>query len=265
MTKISIVIPVYNGEKYLKECIESCINQDHDDYEIIVINDGSTDKSLEIAKSYSNLRKPYVKVFSKENGGTASALNLGIKKMTGEWFKWLSADDTLLPHALTTLARHAYDEYTLYYADYNIIDKDSKITSVYLDKQYEHQAAQMYYNFYGNGTTSLISKHAFNTVGLFAEDLPYSDDYEFWMRWTLKYRYNMKHIPQVIANYRMHSESLTGGRNVDEALKLVDSLRAMYEPYLTSDDRKHLKNPVKIPFKRRLGRRFPILRRLKNF
>ena len=86
---VSIVIPVYNGEKYMREAIDSALNQTYKNVEVIVVNDGSKDKTDEIALSYGDK----IRYFKKENGGVSTALNLGIKEMKGEYFCWLSHDD----------------------------------------------------------------------------------------------------------------------------------------------------------------------------
>ena len=86
---VSIIIPVYNGENYLREAIDSALAQTYKNIEIIVVNDGSKDKTDEICKSYGSR----IRYFKKENGGVSTALNLGIKKMNGEYFSWLSHDD----------------------------------------------------------------------------------------------------------------------------------------------------------------------------
>src|SRR5690554_326028 len=86
---VSIIIPVYNGENFLKEAIESALNQTYKNIEIIVINDGSTDNTESIALSFGDK----IKYYKKSNGGVSSALNLGIEKMSGEYFSWLSHDD----------------------------------------------------------------------------------------------------------------------------------------------------------------------------
>jgi glycosyltransferase involved in cell wall biosynthesis len=93
--KVSIVIPVYNGANYLREAIDSALAQTYKNIEVIVVNDGSNDggKSEEIALSYGDR----IRYFRKENGGVASALNMGIREMTGEWFAWLSHDDKFSP------------------------------------------------------------------------------------------------------------------------------------------------------------------------
>ncbi len=89
--KVSIVIPVYNGSNYLREAIDSALAQTYKNVEVIVVNDGSDDggKTEAIAKSYGYK----IRYFYKENGGVSTALNLGIQKMTGEYFSWLSHDD----------------------------------------------------------------------------------------------------------------------------------------------------------------------------
>jgi len=91
LPKVSIVIPVYNGSNFLREAIDSALNQTYQNLEVLVINDGSNDdgKTESIALSFGNK----IRYFSKENGGVASALNFGIRQMTGEWFAWLSHDD----------------------------------------------------------------------------------------------------------------------------------------------------------------------------
>lgn len=99
---VSIVIPVYNGANYMREAIDSAINQTYDNIEIIVVNDGSTDngETERIALSYGDK----IKYYKKENGGCASALNYGISKMQGEWFSWLSHDDVYYPEKYSRLS-----------------------------------------------------------------------------------------------------------------------------------------------------------------
>lgn len=95
MTKVSVIIPVYNAEKYLEQCISSIANQTMQDIEILVINDGSTDNSLNILDELSQKYKGKLKIFEKENGGAGSARNLGIENATGEFIKFVDADDYL--------------------------------------------------------------------------------------------------------------------------------------------------------------------------
>lgn len=97
--KISIIVPVYNAEKYIENCIQSIIDQSHNNIEIIFVDDGSVDSSLEILNKYKSLDKR-VKVISKENGGVSSARNVGMNKATGEYILFVDSDDTIDPNTL---------------------------------------------------------------------------------------------------------------------------------------------------------------------
>ena len=104
MAKISVIIPVYNVEKFLNRCIESVINQDFTEIEIIMVNDGSTDKSGKICKRYAN-EDGRIKFFSKENGGLSSAINYGLDKATGKYIYFLDSDDFLHKNAFSEMVR----------------------------------------------------------------------------------------------------------------------------------------------------------------
>lgn len=90
--KISIVVPIYNVEKYLKKCIESIINQTYKNLEIILVNDGSTDNSYKICEEYAG-RDKRIKVINKENGGLSDARNAGLRVATGEYISFIDSDD----------------------------------------------------------------------------------------------------------------------------------------------------------------------------
>lgn len=93
MDKISVVIPVYNAEKYLNKCIDSVINQTYNNIEIILVNDGSKDNSLKILEQYRKKYPKVIKVFTQENQGAGAARNFGIKHITGKYIFFLDSDD----------------------------------------------------------------------------------------------------------------------------------------------------------------------------
>ena len=95
MKKVSVIVPVYNAEKYLEKCISSIANQTLDDIEILAINDGSKDNSLNVLDNLSIKYKDKIRVFDKPNGGAGSARNIGIDNATGEFIKFVDADDYL--------------------------------------------------------------------------------------------------------------------------------------------------------------------------
>ena len=102
MPKVSVIVPVYNASRYLHKCMDTLVNQTYDDYEVILVNDGSTDNSEEICyqytKSYSKL-----KYFSKENGGVSSARNYGLSMATGEYIMYVDSDDYVAYNILERL------------------------------------------------------------------------------------------------------------------------------------------------------------------
>lgn len=104
MVKVSIIVPVYNTEKYLSKCIDSLINQTEKDIEILILNDGSTDGSESIIKSYDDKRITYIK---KENTGIGSTRNLGIKKAKGEYLMFIDSDDYIKNNCVEELYNYA--------------------------------------------------------------------------------------------------------------------------------------------------------------
>jgi glycosyltransferase involved in cell wall biosynthesis len=91
--RISIIVPVYNTEKYLKKCLDSLVNQSLKDIEIIIINDGSTDNSQNIIDEYKNKYPKLIKSYIKENGGLSDARNFGLAKAKGEYIGFVDSDD----------------------------------------------------------------------------------------------------------------------------------------------------------------------------
>ena len=103
---ISVIIPLYNKEKIIERTLQSVLSQDYDDYEVVIVDDGSTDKSVEIVKNLLNQQnlRDKVRLISQSNGGPSKARNTGVKNANGEWIVFLDADDELLPGALKRFA-----------------------------------------------------------------------------------------------------------------------------------------------------------------
>ena len=110
MVKFSVIIPVYNSEKYLKECLDSLVNQTFKDFEIICINDGSTDNSKKLLEEYAN-KDDRINVYSQENQGVGAARNYGMTLAKGKYINFLDSDDILSANALKSayefLEKHA--------------------------------------------------------------------------------------------------------------------------------------------------------------
>ena len=190
MPLVSIIIPVYNGANYLRESIESALNQTYANKEILVVNDGSTDGGAteEIALSYGDR----IRYFTKENGGVSSALNVGIREMKGEYFSWLSHDDLYLPDKVEKQVAQV-----LLYPDMTLMSVcmagqiNSRSESIHeasrlplpADTPIPSDEALLRFIRIGgfNGCALLIPKQVLETCGGFAEDLRYCQDYLMWM------------------------------------------------------------------------------------
>ncbi|MBP2688688.1 MAG: glycosyl transferase family 2 [Deltaproteobacteria bacterium] len=202
---VSIVIPVYNGSDYLKEAIDSALAQTCPDVEVLVVNDGSDDggRTEAIALSHGD----GIRYFRKENGGVASALNLGIREMRGEYFSWLSHDDVYLPRKVerevTVLEKCGRD--AVVYSDYEVIDASSRLVEVFRAGRISAPQFRMLLvtDIPVNGCTVLLPRRCFEQSGLFDERLKASQDYDLWFR--MARRYPFIHVPEVLLRSRMHA------------------------------------------------------------
>jgi len=202
--RVSIIIPVYNGADYMREAIDSALAQTYPNCEVIVINDGSNDdgRTDSIAREYGNR----IVYFTKANGGVASALNLGIEMMTGEYFSWLSHDDIYHENKIEAQVKYLreHPETTITYCDFEIIDRMSR--RIRLRKLRSVPSDQFRYsiviNSLVNGCTFLIPKSCFDQCGLFDESLKIVQDYDMWFR--LASAYTIDHFPEVLVRSRYH-------------------------------------------------------------
>ena len=229
--KVSIVIPVYNTEKYIEKCIKSALNQTYDNVEIIVVDDGSTDSTPSLLKKFEDR----IKIITKKNGGTASALNHGIKNMSGQWFKWLSADDLLKNDAVEKLILEIKNlgkdaENCIFYSNYDLIDENDSVIDEFIEPDYNsldsfQRNVILLDHFYGNGTTSIMHISIFEKCGLFDESLGYKDDYEFWLRCCIIFNFKLYLVSENLAQYRIHTEQLTKKR-YDDALEKTKQIKS---------------------------------------
>lgn len=124
--KISVIVPIHNSEKYLERCIQSILNQDYQNIEVILINDGSTDSSLEIMKNYENIDSR-VKVISKENSGVSDTRNIGIKASIGDYVTFIDSDDYLEKESYSVMIKALEkNDADICFASYYIINDMKK-------------------------------------------------------------------------------------------------------------------------------------------
>ena len=217
--KVSVVIPVYNAEKWIVNCIDSVLNQTLPPSEIIVINDGSKDRSTEIIRGkYSFVDS--LKMVNQSNKGLAAARNRGIIESIEQFIAFLDADDIWLPDKLNRqmqLLESASDEYGMCHTFFEEIDGDGKILTTWKDiKQRDG-----YFKYYtevnsnvlahkncvtGSGSSALIRKSCIDKIGFFDEDLRASEDWNYWYRLCLHYR--ILTVPEVLVQIRCHQYSM---------------------------------------------------------
>ena len=206
---VSIIIPVYNGENYLEEAIKSALAQTYKKVEIIVVNDGSTDNTDIIAKKY----KDEIRYFKKENGGVASALNLAIEKMNGEYFSWLSHDDLYFPekieYQVAYLSRLKNRNVILFNNYFLINENGRRIGNPVIINHNMIKKKQEYCLLRGctNGITMLIPKKAFQECGNFDESLRCTQDYDLWWKFLKKFKF--VHMKDILTKTRIHSNQDT--------------------------------------------------------
>lgn len=211
---VSIIIPVYNGSNYVREAIDSALAQTYKNIEIIVVNDGSTDNTEQVVKSYGNK----IKYFKKDNGGVATALNLAIKKSNGEYFSWLSHDDLYYPDKVKKQidilsSKSEIDrKNTILMSNYALIDEQSKITA---ETHFEetNPIRKLEYPLYAllngmvNGLTLLIPIKCFKEIGYFDPAKRATQDYDLWFKMFPKYK--IIFMTDILAKTRMHAGQVT--------------------------------------------------------
>ena len=206
MPTISVIIPVYNGQKTIKETIESVLYQTFADFELIVVNDGSQDATIELVNSINDSR---IKVFSYPNAGVSASRNRGLDKAQGEFISFLDADDlwTLDKLEAQLKALQENPQAALAYSWTDWIDESGqflrpgghiKVNGRAYDKL-------LVRDFIESGSNPLIRKQALDTVGGFEGSITHGEDWEMWLRLAACYEFVAVSSPQVL--YRVYPES----------------------------------------------------------
>jgi len=147
--KISVIVPIYNAQKYINNCIESILKQNYNKFELILVDDGSTDLTKSILENYS---KEYsrIKIITKDNGEVSSARNIGIKYATGEWITFVDADDVLSSNYLSNLIKPCakFPLTELIISGYKHVNRNNfEITQkVIYNRQYSTDAVGCFFN-----------------------------------------------------------------------------------------------------------------------
>lgn len=205
---VSIITPIYNGERYLLEAIESALAQTYQNFELLLVNDGSTDSSAEIIRPFlKDLRIIYIE---QKNAGVAAARNTAIKQAKGKYIGFLDQDDLWLNNKLEVqiAALEQDGSIALVHSRQDCIDvHGNKIDYDWITGVSGYCFRDMFKRNRIAVLTVLIRKTIIDKIGLFNEQLPGADDYEMWLRVTLKYP--IKYIDQSLVFYRFHDSNIS--------------------------------------------------------
>lgn len=188
---LTIIIPCYNSELYLKDCLDSIRTQEFADFEVLMIDDGSNDRTGCIIDDFSVIDSRF-KAIHQQNGGVSSARNAGLKAATGEWICFVDSDDTLKPDALNTLTNLADNESDIVFAGYEIFNNKpfnipQPITSVKTNVELALELfAPSDYNYMGYSVAKLFRRSIITDNDIhFDESLFYNEDRLFNLSFLL--------------------------------------------------------------------------------
>lgn len=233
MVKISIIVPVYNAERTLVKCIDSVIQQDFSEYELILINDGSQDDSQEIIDIYQD-KNPCIKAYHKENEGVAATRNFGIECATGDYIFFVDSDDWLEEHALSKL----YHVITKYKTD--IIGFNSFIEKPGEQRCLNHINIEQYYE--GEEINKIISQLSISFIWdklfkrsiiiehniRFDEELSFGEDTLFYCDFLMHLQ-NTTVIPYYLYHYRQLGGNSLSSRYVQDMDNILQRIVAKHK------------------------------------
>jgi glycosyltransferase involved in cell wall biosynthesis len=227
MPQVSIIIPTYNSATYLKQAIDSVLAQTHRDFEILVIDDGSTDDTADLMNGYGAA----VRYLRQPNHGVATARNRGIEESRGEYVAFLDADDVWLPDKLERQieALEQYPGRGACYTDFFVVAPDLTVQTRISHAQQGHtfEALLLKGNVVGTPSSVICRREDVRQVGGFDPSFSYGADWEMWIR--LASVTEFVHVREPLVLYRQHDGNMS--RNI--ALLEDDSVRLLAKGFAT--------------------------------
>ncbi|TCP23795.1 glycosyltransferase involved in cell wall biosynthesis [Scopulibacillus darangshiensis] len=225
--KVSVIIPFYNC-KYVQHAIESVLKQTYKNFEIIVVDDGST--------QYRELIDPYkekIKYIFKKNGGTATALNFGMKHAAGDLFAWLSSDDMFLPNKLQKQVDFMKaTNADIVYTNFDLINDKNELTKSKVGVHLAKRIDLLRFLMKGcpiNGSTVLMKMDVLRGEGQFDESLIYTHDYDMWIRLAMKKK--VVSLNESLLKYRIH-ETMGSKKHTAKQMQEVKVIQLKYKQML---------------------------------
>lgn len=214
MPKVSVIIPTYNRARFVGEAIDSVLAQTYKDYEIIVVDDGSTDNTQEVLKHYGHK----IRYFRQENKGISAARNLALEKARGEYIAFLDDDDLWLPEKLEkqidVLERNP--DLAFVASETHVINGKGEIIDRFKRGKGDVETFEnLRQQYFVPMLTTVVRRKCLDSVGGFNPSLPICQDHDLWLRLAKIYKFRYIDVP--LAKYRMHANNIT--KNLDQYLR----------------------------------------------
>lgn len=206
---VSVVISAYNYGRYLAMAVESVLAQSYRDFELVIVDDGSTDDTPDVVRRY--LDQPQVRYFRKPNGGQASAKNRGIQESVGAFVAFLDADDVWHTDKLARqlplfLGR---PEVGVVFSGVHCVDREGKPAGEWTMPAYRGAVTQeLFIDNFVPFSSAVVRRECFERLGVFDESLPMAIDYDLWLRFSVEYE--MDYVPDPLLFYRMGHGQMSG-------------------------------------------------------
>jgi glycosyltransferase involved in cell wall biosynthesis len=223
MPKVTVVIPAYNAMTFLPETLDSVLQQTFTDFEVSIVNDGSTDR---IVAWFMTVKDDRVRLISQANQGLSAARNTGIDEARGEYIAFLDADDLWAPTKLEQQVRCLDRDPAvgLVYTWTRLVDETGKPTGVKYDSEVEGNVWQQILvgDIVGSGSSAMVRRDCFDRVGGFDPNLPAAEDFDLWTR--IAAQYPVAVVKEFLLDYRQHSSNMSRNH-----LKMMQALRMTFE------------------------------------
>lgn len=200
--KVSIILPTYNGYKYLKTSIDSCLNQTYPNIELIIVDDGSFTKTKKLLRSFKDRRIKIVTL--KINQGLSHALNCGFSKVSGDFLTWTSDDNYYTKNAIEEMVRYLVKiKGHFVYCNYYQFKNNNTLQRITVKPDSRRDFR------FGNyiGACFLYTRKVYEKTGKFAENLPLVEDYDYWIR--VSQNFKLDYLDKPLYYFRRHEKSLT--------------------------------------------------------
>jgi len=251
LPSVSIIMPIYNSSKWISDSIKSVVNQSFDNWELIIVNDGSTDNSVEIIQQYLNDKR--IKLFHQKNLGPANARNIGISNCNGEFLAFLDSDDIWLHEKLQIQLQffESNPHIGLVYSNYNLFYDNPKLTFPLKQSNWFHTWPDnhrlLVYDFIGI-LTVVVRTSIIKELGGFNENLFGTEDWDLWIKVA---QFNkISKIEKVTASYRVHPDGLS-----QTAHNHFNQLKKVYDLHVFKKNvPKHIQCGAKAVFNFRLAK-----------